>query len=308
MFHHFHDEKKHKKSQGSISRDEFYKIIKFIGKKNILNADSFFQMLKEKKLKSNHVCLTFDDAIKGQIDIALPVLEDLKIKSFFFVYSSIFEKKPDFLEINRFFRHQFYKKIDKFYEDFYKTLGIKLERFFFKNKQLIISKKKKFPFYSLEDIKFRLVKNHLIKNKDYEEIMKILFKKKNFIPQKFFKKLFFSKRDLKRLNSLGHTIGLHSHSHTQLIEKLSYNQQKKEYLTNLKFLSKILKKNQKNFKTMSHPCGSYNHDTLTLLKKLGIELGFKQIMSIEKTRGMNKINNSALEIARQDHTKILKVI
>ena len=30
MFHHFHDGKFHKKSQGSISKDDFYKIIKFI--------------------------------------------------------------------------------------------------------------------------------------------------------------------------------------------------------------------------------------------------------------------------------------
>ena len=42
MFHHFHDNKKHKKSEGSISKDNFYKIIKYIGKKNILNASEFF--------------------------------------------------------------------------------------------------------------------------------------------------------------------------------------------------------------------------------------------------------------------------
>ena len=32
---------------------------------------------------------------------------------------------------------------------------------------------------------------------------------------------------------------------------------------------------------MSHPCGSYNEDTLQILKELGIELGFKQVMTIE---------------------------
>ena len=42
MFHHFHDDKLHSKSQGSISRDDFYKLIKFIGRKNIINADEFF--------------------------------------------------------------------------------------------------------------------------------------------------------------------------------------------------------------------------------------------------------------------------
>ena len=38
----------------------------------------------------------------------------------------------------------------------------------------------------------------------------------------------------------------------------------------------------------------------------GIELGFKQIMTIEKENGMKKINNSFLEIARQDHAEIFK--
>ena len=41
-------------------------------------------------------------------------------------------------------------------------------------------------------------------------------------------------------------------------------------------------------------------------KELGIELGFKQVMTIEPEKGMKKINNSFLEIARQDHAGILK--
>ena len=43
-----------------------------------------------------------------------------------------------------------------------------------------------------------------------------------------------------------------------------------------------------------------------VLKELGIELGFKQIMTIEPEKGMKKINNSFLEIARQDHAEIFK--
>ena len=50
--------------------------------KNILDANIFYEKLISKKLKDNDLCLTFDDGIKSQIDVALPVLEDLKIKSF----------------------------------------------------------------------------------------------------------------------------------------------------------------------------------------------------------------------------------
>ena len=59
---------------------------------------------------------------------------------------------------------------------------------------------------------------------------------------------------------------------------------------------------------MSHPCGSYNIDTLKILEELGIKLGFKQVMTIEPEKGMKKINNSSLEIARQDHADIFKLI
>ena len=85
MFHHFHDNKTHTKGQGSIDKNDLYKMINFIGRNNILDADIFFEKLKNNKLKNNEVCFTFDDAIKCQIDIALPVLEEFKIKSFFFV-------------------------------------------------------------------------------------------------------------------------------------------------------------------------------------------------------------------------------
>jgi peptidoglycan/xylan/chitin deacetylase (PgdA/CDA1 family) len=90
------------------------------------------------------------------------------------------------------------------------------------------------------------------------------------------------------------------------MEKLDYSDQEKEYKKCVSIISKILGKSRDTIKYMSHPCGSYNEDTLQILKKLGIELGFKQIMTIEKEKGMNKINNSFLEIARQDHADIIK--
>ena len=42
MFHHFHDDDLHKGGQGSISQDDFYNLIKFIGRENILDAYEFF--------------------------------------------------------------------------------------------------------------------------------------------------------------------------------------------------------------------------------------------------------------------------
>ena len=113
---------------------------------------------------------------------------------------------------------------------------------------------------------------------------------------------------LNKLNELDHLIGLHSHSHPSLLEALPYNEQKKEYENNKTILSEVLNIDKNNIKYMSHPNGSYNDDTLKILQELKIELGFKQIMTIEPEKKMKKINNSSLEIARQDHARIIKMM
>ncbi len=306
MFHHFHDDKLHTRGQGSISQDDFYKLINFIGKKNILNADIFFEKLRKKKLKKNEVCLTFDDAIKCQIDIALPVLEDLNIKSFFFVYTSMFSDKPDNLEIFRYFRMNYFKNVEEFYESFYENVNENLENFFRHYKNEMEYKKIKSPHYSIDDIKFRFVRDLFLEKEKYEKLMFSLMKEKDFNPDEFYKKLFFSKQDLQDLDKLGHLIGLHSHNHPTLFEKLNYDQQKEEYKKTQQIISKILNKSPNEIKWMSHPNGSYNPETLEILNNLGIELGFKQIMKIEPEKGMKKINNSSLEIARENHSSIIK--
>ena len=199
-FHHFHDDGIHTKGQGSIDKDDFYKMINFIGRKNILDAYIFFEKFKNNKLKENEVCLTFDDAIKCQIDIALPVLEELKIKSFFFVYTSMFEGKPDNLEIFRYFRMNYFNNVDEFYNSFYQVLDKDLKTFFEDNNDKIKATKIKFSHYSIEDIKFRLVRDIFLTKSHYEETMFLMLKEKQFNYKDFFKKLFFQKDDLIRLD------------------------------------------------------------------------------------------------------------
>lgn len=98
------------------------------------------------------------------------------------------------------------------------------------------------------------------------------------------------------------------HTHPTLLESLSYDEQLKQYQNNISILSEILKINKTDIKYMAHPCGSYNKDTIKILTDLGIQLGFKEIMTIEPEKGMTKINNSFLEIARQDHAAIIKMM
>ncbi len=308
MFHHFYDDVIHTKGQGSIDKDDFYKMINFIGRKNILDADVFYEKYKNNTLKNNEVCLTFDDGIKCQIDIALPVLEELKIKSLFFVHTSIFEGKPNNLEIFRYFRLNYFNSVNKFYDEFYKVLDKDLNSFFEINKKKIDITKKKYNFYSYEDIKFRLVRDIFLSRDDYEKNMILMLNEFKVDVENLKLKLFFDEKDLIKLDGLGHIIGLHSHNHPTKIENLSYSEQKEEYSTNLNILIKILKKSSNYIKFSSHPCGSYNKNSLKVLKELGIDIAFKDSMTVDYEMGMNSINNSSLEIARQNHAEILKMM
>ncbi len=307
MFHHFHDNKNHSISQGSIDKEEFNKIINFIGRKNILDADIFLEKFQNKKLKEREVCITFDHGMKCQFDIAVPILEDYKIKSFFFPHTSIFEGTLD-LEVFRYFRTNFFENVNEFYKNFYEIFDQNLTTFFEKHIEEIDETKKKFPFYSNEDIKFRLVRDKILTQNSYEKIMILMISAKKIDHKDLHEKVNFQKDDLINLDKLGHLIGLHSHSHPTLLEKLSYREQKNEYEKNLSIITNILGKPKNEIKYMSHPSGSYNDETLKILKDLGIDLGFKQIMSIEPKKGMKKINNSSLEIAREDHASIIKQI
>ena len=153
-----------------------------------------------------------------------------------------------------------------------------------------------------------MVRDIFLSKDDYEKNMFLMLKefKVDIENQKL--KLFFNEKDLIKLDKLGHVIGLHSHNHPTKIENLSYSEQKLEYSTNLNNLIKILKKSSNSIKFSSHPCGSYDKNSLKVLNELGIDIAFKDSMTVDYEMGMNSINNSSLEIARQDHVEILKMM
>ena len=55
-------------------------------KKRILNADEWIEKSKNKRLSNKDLCITFDDNLKSQYDIAIPVLKKYNLKAFFFIY------------------------------------------------------------------------------------------------------------------------------------------------------------------------------------------------------------------------------
>ena len=106
-----------------------------------------------------------------------------------------------------------------------------------------------------------------------------------------------NEKEVLKLHKDDHIIGLHSYSHPTKISSLSINNQFDEYKENLSHLSELL--NTLDINSVSHPCGDYNKDTLNVLTKLGIKVGFRSNMSI------NNIITS-LEIPREDSSNVFK--
>ena len=303
MFHHFHNEN-HLKTQGSISESDFKKILNYIGRERILSPSEWLERLAENKLKAEDLCLTFDDGLLSQIDVALPVLEHYGLKAFWFVYSGVFEGKLENLEIYRFFRTKYFKNIDDFYNLFFERLaksGMAAPIDSALEKEGIQELQKTFPFYSENDARFRFLRDKALGRKNYEKLMDSILKEYRADKSEIAKNLWMSDKDLRQLNNSGHMIGLHSYSHPTALADLSSQEQFDEYQKNYSHLERVC--GQKPI-AMSHPDNSYNEDTLKILREFGIYCGFLSNM-VSKPIAKNQFAAGNLEIPREDHANLM---
>mgnify|MGYP001340222811 CR=1 FL=1 len=299
MFHHFHGQS-HPKVQGSISSTDFENIIKYL-KKNfkLLDASEFFLKACKNSLSNYEICITFDDGLLCQYDIALPILNKYKIKAFFNIYSSIFTENPSNLEIFRHFRTTAFRTMEEFYTNFF--LIVEKEEVNLKNKKLIFNYKNYLPsstYLSSDDKWFRYLRDHVLDKSSFEKINFQLMKEKKYDLAKSKSNLWMKKRQVFDLNENGHQIGLHTHNHPTNILSLNQKEQKFEYERNKNILENIIKK---KIYTMSHPCGKYSGITISILKEIGIILGFRSNLEIKGIK-------SSLEVPRENHANLLKRI
>ena len=304
MFHHFHDNF-HLPAQGSLSASDFDLMISWLSDRyDILNAQEYKSRYLSRTLKNTDICLSFDDALKCQYDIALPVLRKNNISAFFFVYSSAFSDNPDFLEIFRYFRTNKYDSVDEFYNYFFDFL-IQYDKDEYLNQQnQYLERSNKsgfylnaFPFYTENDKWFRYLRDQYLGKEKYVNVMLELISNKNFDIYEAKKNLWMQENELLKIHDIGHVIGLHSYSHPTEMSKLPAGEQLKEYQQNFTHLSKVLKTSE--ITSMSHPCGDYNLETLSILEGMGIQIGFRSNMSVKEIK-------SPLEIPREDHANVFK--
>lgn len=273
MFHHFHGGH-HPSSQGSFSDKLFFRFIEESGVEYLLNPDEWLFKFERGSLSERDYCITFDDNLRSQADLAWPILNHFNKRAFWFVYSSPYQGVLEKLELYRYFRTTHYPSIEDFYADFFKfskesdyAAFVKAGISEFPSDYLA-----EYPFYSLSDRVFRYLRDRILGPERYKALMDQLMIKRNFVIQDVAGKLWLRQDELKTLSSQGHLIGMHSHTHPTFMAGLGEDDQRREYSENKEFLESIT---GTKVLCMSHPCNSYNQDTLQVLKQMGIRIGFR---------------------------------
>lgn len=301
MYHHFHDEQKHIVGQGSISAATFNDMLDFYGKShNIISAEEFLQKSEAGTLSPTDVCLTFDDGLLCQYDVAYPVLKDRGLTAFWFIYTSPLDGVIEKIELYRHFRFATFSDIEEFYSAFFSivsennTEAMDAMRFYNPNEYL-----KDFPFYTPNDKRFRYMRDIALGETKYNMIMDRMIETYQYDIEKNSKLLWLNRDHITDLHQQGHIIGLHSYSHPTVMKKRNYLEQLDEYTTNKKQLENVI---TEKIVAVSYPCNSYNTDTLECMRKLGIKIGFRANM-VDIC-----LKESQYEYPREDHANILKAM
>lgn len=300
MFHHFHDNNKHIEVQGSIDKDTFEKMIVYLKENfNLLSAEKWIENSIDNKLEDNDICLTFDDALKCQFDIALPILEKYNLKGIWSIYTSILEGEIELLEVFRYFRCKYFKDIDSFYQEYFKIMKTKYiyEYLEIEKNFLDLDYLKEFTFYSENDKKFRYYRNEILTEEQYKQIYFIMMENKKVDYDEYINILWMNRLDVKNIADKGHIISLHSHNHPTTMRKYKYENQLNEYRINQEKLIKII---DKEIDIVAYPCGNYNEDTLKVMNELGVTIGF--------CSNMDEPIEGKLFYPRLDHADLLKMM
>ena len=227
MFHHFTDGVTFPNGEGAITAKQLDRIIVGDGSYKVICASDWLNKFNTNNLRKNEFCLTFDDNLRCQTDIALPVLEKHKLNAFWFVYTAPFCGGLANLELFRWFRLTAYQHNNAFWKDFRECClemhGSKITDAIEKFKAS--SFLKSYKFYSDEDRCFRYIRDLTLSPEEYSGVMRRMMSEKEFKHEKVASLLSFGERDIVKLHKNGHVIGLHSHNHPTNMRALPKNEQ-----------------------------------------------------------------------------------
>jgi len=297
MFHHFHDGH-HPAGQGSLSADDLRALLRFVGRGRILGAREWLERAVAGRLEPGQVCLTFDDNLRCQYDVALPVLAEAGLTAFWFVPTATLDGGVERLELYWQFRVRCFDDIDLFYEAFFRTLATSVYaerveralRDFDAGSYLA-----QFRFYSEPDRRFRFVRDEVLGPRCYQHVMDTLIQSMGIELRELARDVWMERQHLCRLQAEGHVLGLHTHTHPTRLTELPAAEQLREYRDNYMSLLALLGEPPT---TVAHPCNACTEETLAILRGLGVRLGFRSHLAPGQ--------HSELEFPREDCANLLR--
>jgi peptidoglycan/xylan/chitin deacetylase (PgdA/CDA1 family) len=266
----------------------------------ILDPEEYICKALRDALQPYETCVTFDDSLKCQFDIAKPILDGIGMKAFWFVYTSPMCGELERLEVYRHFRFSRFADVEDFYSQFFKNvmegehdLGISYAE---SSEGFLRSGYcGDFAFYTESDRKYRYFRDIVLGPEKYFAIVDKMISDSGYDAQSHRDVLWLSEGDIERLHGEGHYIGLHGHTHPTNMGELPYCLQMSEYRRNSDIIQSIVGSRPE---VVSYPCGSYNGDTESIMRELGVVLGFD---AQAKTVIFDKMH-----IPREDHANIVR--
>ena len=270
----------------------------FSTKYNFITAEQLIaHSLGDNKLPQNPCYLTFDDGFKDHIRYVMPELLKRKIQGSFFPPSRAIENQ-ELLDVHAIhFILASLKNINKVFIDLNNAcLDIGLTKLDLNSLYRTYAKPYRYANGSYDDAKTVYVKRMLqfaLPEKTRSKIVSHLFKKyvkKN--KRQFASELYMSISDIKNLIKNGMYVGSHGCRHIWL-GKEKKSEQIKDIKLSLDFLKKV-GASTKNW-IMCYPYGSYNNDTLNILRKKKCLIGLTT-----KIGTINLNQSKILELNRYD--------
>lgn len=288
MYHYVRNVKKSRyPNLKALEFKNFKKQIKFFKKNfNIINLDQLIDILNSKKIpKKPSILMTFDDGFSDHYHYVFPYLIKKKLTGVFFPSVETIEKnivsdthKIHFILEKQNNNGQIINYIFYYLEKFFKISPYKID---FKKLNLE---------NHVNDKETMIIKNLLqfyLKKKIRKKIIDLLFKKLVTSDEKAFsEKLYLKENQIKTMLNNNMNFGIHGYEHLWL-GSLSKSNQNNDIKKSLNFFKKKFLTN-KNL-SFCYPYGSFNKDTLKIIKKLGINYGFSSEPGAITKKNINQL-------------------
>jgi peptidoglycan/xylan/chitin deacetylase (PgdA/CDA1 family) len=273
------------KNLKSLSIKDFKDQIRYI-KKNY-NIISLEELLHLKKIPNRSALLTFDDGYLDHYKNVFPILYKEKISGIFFS-PDVALNQNDILDVNKIqiFLHMYNDKKKLFNEVCKQIEYHQLDVKHFLKLIKKFSKSYDLRWHDKYSNNVRNLLQYILPKQIRKKIInKILNKNLHLDKKKIIKKMYLNKKQAKEMIKHGMFFGSHGSNH-EWLEYMSYRQQYDDIKNSKNNILQLGVKSE--HLTICYPYGSYNSDTIKIVKKLKFKYGFanysQNVINLKKQR------------------------